>query len=394
MSGATPTRGIGATEAPGANSCGIEAETQSSLPPRAAALGDESPALSAAPRSAAAHDSAAVGGSVGASPRGSVVASPRAPSGAHSSAAVAAAAAALAIEANEETRAKVSRLERELDVAEATREREVSACARSAAEQVQQLSAAIMKADRMLAEVTIENERLSVELEHSTSSHNEQMSALVRRVRDAEAEAKHVQAASLSLEQQLRNDLSEAQRVALQEVRDVTERAEQATARAHAAEADAAAAAALRGAYVGDGSSYNAAHPASAPPSPFPMQGHARDLDTTSAPPSNASSPGARTSGAADAAAARLSEAKSARKVRYANEQRDKFEAELRRKTAAMERCGRDPIEPSCTSLLHPPPAPPSCTPSCTPLISSPSPPSPSPPPLQVQGAARGQVRR
>ena len=58
----------------------------------------------------------------------------------------------------------MTRLERELDTAESTRQREVSACARSAAEQVQQLSGAIMKADRMLAEVTLENERLNHEL--------------------------------------------------------------------------------------------------------------------------------------------------------------------------------------------------------------------------------------
>ena len=43
-------------------------------------------------------------------------------------------------------RAKVSRLETELDTAASTRVREVSAVARASAEQVQQLSAAIVKA--------------------------------------------------------------------------------------------------------------------------------------------------------------------------------------------------------------------------------------------------------
>ena len=100
----------------------------------------------------------------------------------------------------------MSRLEQELGQAESVRQKEVNACARSAAEQVQQLSAAItkadpdrnptapltlilteqvqqlsaaiMKADRMLAEATLENERLARELQAAHASHDTHVSEL------------------------------------------------------------------------------------------------------------------------------------------------------------------------------------------------------------------------
>jgi chromosome segregation ATPase len=107
-------------------------------------------------------------------------------------------------------------------------------------------------------------------------------------------------------------------------VRGERERAEKAVERAEVAEAEAAAAAALRGAYVGRGSSFGGSTHTS------PAKGGGASASASPAVEGYG--------GVAATAAARVAEAKAARRVRFAEESRDRFEHELRRKMEAMER--------------------------------------------------------
>ncbi|KAL1499962.1 hypothetical protein AB1Y20_012642 [Prymnesium parvum] len=95
----------------------------------------------------------------------------------------------------EALRSEVVRLEKALQQAQAIRHRDVAQCARSAAHQVQELSAAIVKADRMLAESAVETERMANDMADGEQRYEAELNRMRAELSRVQAERDEAEAA-------------------------------------------------------------------------------------------------------------------------------------------------------------------------------------------------------
>ena len=121
--------------------------------------------------------------------------------------------------------------------------------ARSAALQVQQLSSAIVKADRMLAEMTAENEALRAQLDAAETRHHQELSEVHRKAAQTEAGALEAIREAQSRDAEARLELHELRRVHDAELEIERRAASEAVARAEQAERRRRARAPQRGAH-------------------------------------------------------------------------------------------------------------------------------------------------